>query len=171
MRKYVIRFLFYVSSFLFLIIFIFSIIAIRVEVPTGSMQNTIQVNQQLLVLKNRYVKGYNRGDIVVFYQDGTLLIKRLIGLPGETVRISKGTVFIDGKLLFESYLSSNCEEYDGTFYVPEDAYLFLGDNRADSFDSRQWDNPYVNKDKLWGKVIYYMYPKFEQIEEISYEPT
>lgn len=169
MKKIITRFLFYVSALILAVWFITSLIAFRVEVPTSSMQNTIQINQQLLVLKDKFVQQYNRGDIVVFEQDGTLLIKRLIGLPGETIRISKGTVFVDGELLFEEYLSSNSDEYDKTFYVPEGSYLFLGDNREESFDARFWDNPYVNKNDLWGKAIYYIYPKFEQIKEINYE--
>ena len=147
----------------------FSSLFFAVEVPTGSMENTIQVNQQLLILKDECVKKYNRGDIVVFEHDGELCIKRLIAFPGETVRVTKGTVFIDGKLLFEEYLSSNTEEYDGMFCVEEGSYFLLGDNRANSKDARLWNNPNVEASDIKGKAIYYIAPKIEKVKEAIYE--
>lgn len=146
-----------------------SALVFDVEVPTGSMENTIQVNQQLLVLKDKFVESYNRGDIVVFENDGELCIKRLIALPGETVRITNGTVFIDGKVLFEEYISSNTDEFDGTFYVEDDSYFFLGDNREISKDSRLWNNPCISAEQLKGKAIFYIAPKVERVMEVHYE--
>lgn len=133
------------------------------------MENTIQINQQLLILKDKYVKEYKRGDIVVFVHDGQLCIKRLIGLPGETIRITNGTVFVDGNLLFEDYISSNTSSYDGTFYVEEGTYFFLGDNRANSEDSRLWNNPCVDFENMQGKAICYIAPILECVSEVVYE--
>lgn len=133
-----------------------------VEVPTGSMLPNIQLDEKLLILQNKCVLQYKRGDIVVFHRENndTPLVKRLIGMPNETVDIRNGSVYIDGEPLIEDYLGSN-DEFTGTFYVPEDSYLFLGDNRSDSLDARYWDNPYVHKDYLEGKVIAHLYPKFK----------
>lgn len=168
MRRVCINIL-YVASIIFILTWLFLTIKYyRIDVPTSSMSNTIQCNQQLLVLKDKYVNSYKRGDIVVFCQDGELLIKRLIGLPGETIRISGGTVFVDGKLLFEDYISSNID-FDNTFYVPEGKYLFLGDNRAESFDSRQWAEPYISANMLRGKAVYFILPKVEKVLEVTYE--
>lgn len=158
----------FLAILLFLVYLGVNVTMIRVLVPTGSMLNTIQLNQVLLVEKDSFVKHYSRGDIVVFYEDGEIMIKRLIGLPGETVRIEQGTVFIDGQLLSEDYLGSNTSEYDGTFKVPKDNYFFLGDNRSISFDARLWKNPYVPKSSLLGKAVYYLYPTLEHIELPDY---
>ena len=168
MKKICINVLYMISIIFILAWLLLTIKYYRVDVPTGSMLNTIQCNQQLLILKDKYVKSYNRGDIVVFLQDNGLIIKRLIGLPGETIRISNGTVFVDGKLLFEDYLSSNTD-FDNTFYVPENKYLFLGDNRAESFDARQWAEPYVSANMLRGKAAYFILPKIAKVSEVTYE--
>ena len=169
MKNILQRIYFVISIIMIAACIVFQLSVFRVQVPTGSMLNTIQLNQQLLILKDSKVQQYHRGDIVVFKKDNTILIKRLIGLPGETVRIENGTVFINDKLLFEDYLSSNSTNYDGTFDVPEGKYLFLGDNRAESVDARRWSTPYVNEDDILGKAIYYIYPKVIKIESVVYE--
>ena len=85
-----------------------------------------------------------RGDIVVFEKDGSMLIKRIIGLPGEEVRIADdGTIFVDGKTLREEYVSFQREGQEQIFQVPEGCYLLLGDNRQHSYDARYWENPYI----------------------------
>lgn len=150
-----------VCTIVFLLYYL-GIIAYRVEVPTGSMLPDIQLNEQLLILRNTFVKSYLRGDVVVFHQEdeeGTSLVKRLIGLPGETVDVRDGTVFVDGEVLIEDYLGSN-DGWTGTFFIPEDCYLFLGDNRADSLDARYWEQPYIHQDLIEGKVIAHIYPVF-----------
>lgn len=95
-----------------------------------------------------------RGDIVVFKYPiddakglNTKFIKRIIGLPGETVEIKKGAVYINGEKLEEAYINGTWTvENDGfTFEVPEDQYLMLGDNRNNSSDARYW--PYIAVDE------------------------
>lgn len=161
-----------VISFLALLLLVayllINIFMLYVLVPTGSMLNTIPLNQILLVSKDKYVKSYQRGDIVVFYEDDELMIKRLIGLPGETVRIEKGTVFVDGQILFEEYLNSNTLACDGTFKIPDGCYFFLGDNRSISYDGRLWENAYVEKSSIVGKAIYFLFPKFGPITLPNY---
>ena len=148
--------------------FLTSFIIINATVPSGSMENTIQKGDRLFGSRLNYLfSDPKRGDIVVFRYPvnkavraaakeagvkvsksesaKTNYIKRIIGLPGETVEISKATVTItqaDGTsfVLEEPYLK---EEWivanDGiTFEVPEDCYLMMGDNRNNSSDSRYW---------------------------------
>jgi signal peptidase I len=92
-----------------------------------------------------------RGDLIVVEHDGKLLLKRLIGLPNETVSIQDGTVFINGSALDEPY-----EVVPATYTMEEvqldnDSYFILGDNRPDSIDSHQLGP--VNGDAIKGKAI------------------
>lgn len=142
----------------------------RIRVPTESMCNTIKPGDQFFVLRDFFVKQYSRGDIIVFKRSGdnTYLVKRLIGLPGEHVVIENGKVTIDGKELKEGYLGSMDESYSDEFDVPEDSYLFLGDNRDDSYDARYWSQPYVNKNRLYGKVVMRLLPSIKLIKGYNY---
>ena len=99
-------------------------------------------------------------DIVLFKNDefpGEILIKRLIGLPGDKIDIKNGVVYRNGEKLNEDYVKNN-EIYDGTFQVPDNKYFFLGDNRANSDDSRYWKNPYVDESYIEGKAKLRYYP-------------
>jgi len=123
-------------------------IIINARVPSGSMENTIMTGSRVLGTRFSYLfSDPQRGDIVVFKYpidqalgENTRYIKRIIGLPGETVEIKEGVVYIDGEALEEDYINGTwTEENDGyTFEVPEDCYLMLGDNRNNSNDARYW---------------------------------
>ncbi len=131
-----------------LALFIDNFIIINATVPSGSMEKTIMTGDRVLGLRFSYwFSDPKRGDIVVFKYpiddamgENTKFIKRIIGLPGETVEIKDGYVYIDGEKLEESYINGTWTvENDGfTFEVPEDEYLMLGDNRNNSSDSRYW---------------------------------
>ncbi len=123
-------------------------IIINATVPSGSMETTIMTGDRVLGLRFSYwFSDPKRGDIVVFKYpiddalgENTKFIKRIIGLPGETVEIKDGSVYINGEKLEEDYINGTWTvENDGyTFEVPEDKYLMLGDNRNNSSDSRYW---------------------------------
>ena len=82
-------------------------------------------------------------------EDGSLVIKRLIGYPGDTVELKDGRTYINGELLQERESPS----WDNmVFECGEDEYLFLGDNRAASFDARYWDNPFVSFSSIVSQV-------------------
>jgi signal peptidase I len=132
----------------------------KIEVPTGSMIPTIEEKEQFFVSRIYNTDKLKRGDIVVFFSKETnqRLVKRLIGLPGEEVVVDdKGTLYIDGQKIDEPYVK-NTSTKGGTFKVPENSFLFLGDNRANSKDSRYWANPYISKEDIEGKVRLRIYP-------------
>ena len=114
-----------------------------------------------------------RGDVIIFHypdDEEELYVKRIIGLPGEEVRIEEGKIYIDGSdtPLEESYLKEEWTVETGPFLfeVPEDCYLVLGDNRNDSWDARYWVNTYVAREKILGKgeLIYWPLSDFGKIE-------
>jgi signal peptidase I len=107
-----------------------------------SMEPNLENDQYLVVNKLGYrLHEPQRGDIVVFRDprsDGRKLIKRVIGLPGETVEIRSGQVFINGQLLDEPYIASQGRYTQQSTSVPEDEFFVLGDNRNNSSDSHNW---------------------------------
>lgn len=113
----------------------------RVRVDGFSMNPTLQNGEYILVNRLAYKAGQpNRGDIIVFRLPGDEsqdLIKRVIGLPGDTVRVSDGVVTINGAKLQEPYIAQN-PLYSDERVVPEGNLYVLGDNRNDSRDSHQW---------------------------------
>ena len=129
-------------------IFLTSFVIFNAYVPTASMENTIMTGDRLLGLRLSFaLRDPQRGEVVVFrypvddfFGVDTPYVKRIIGLPGETIKIEDGSVYTDGKKLEEPYLEEEWTwEADGMeFLIPEDSYFMLGDNRNDSFDSRFW---------------------------------
>jgi signal peptidase I len=132
----------------------------NILVPTGSMYPTISPGDRIVVLRIHNVENLKRGDIVVFYSDELkeVLVKRLIGLPGETVEINnEGKLKVNGTQISETYVVRG-DNKAASFKVPEGKYLFLGDNRIDSLDARYWKEPYISADKIRGRAVFIMYP-------------
>ena len=108
----------------------------------------------------------SRGDIIVFKTppeaavkcgEGGTFVKRLIGLPGETVEERNGQVYIDGRHLKEPYIQKGRRDNQtGKWTVPKGQYFFMGDNRAQSCDSRQWGS--VPRGNLIGTVFFVYWP-------------
>lgn len=132
----------------------------NVTVPTGSMIPTINKDDRFMVTRIYNTNNIERGDIIVFYSEELqkLLIKRAIGLPGDHVEINNGMVNINGQSIKEDYVKNNNNNYSGTFDVPEGKFLFLGDNRADSWDARRWINPYIDAYEIRGEARIRIYP-------------
>lgn len=116
-------------------------ISARVRVDGLSMVPTLQHGEYVLVSRLAYKTGEpQRGDIIVFslpMDESQDLIKRVIGLPGETISIHNGMVSINGDVLEESYIAQS-PIYNGEWAVSEGQLFVLGDNRNDSKDSHQW---------------------------------
>jgi len=143
-----------------IVLFLNRFIFILVTVPTGSMETTIMPGDRLYVNRLFNINDVKRGDILVFYSDemDARLVKRLIGLPGETVEINEdGEVFINGEKLEEPYVNRAKGEAQA-YKIPEGKYFFLGDNRPISVDARYWSNPYISKDKIIGKAAFRFFP-------------
>ncbi|MFC3748620.1 signal peptidase I [Paenibacillus sp. GCM10012306] len=139
-------------------LFLRTYVAEAMKVPTGSMIPTIQINDRLIVEKLLWMTSLEHGDIVVFYppvpgDEDKRYVKRLIGLPGDTVEIKEGALYRNGLKVDEPYLKEPMNYSFGPVTVPADHYFFLGDNRNISYDGHLWENPFVAKDKLIGKVI------------------
>lgn len=141
-------------------------------VPSGSMETTIMTGERIIGSRLAYKFGGDpgRGDIVIFdHKTGpgdkeTRLVKRIIGLPGETVEIRDNQLYIDGVLLDEPYLREAMDSEDYHFEVPDGCYLMLGDNRNYSADARYWPDPYVPEKKILAKVLFRYYPRIGKIE-------
>lgn len=144
-------------------------IIVNAVVPTGSMKNTIMPNDRLIAFRLSYLfSDPERYDIVVFKapdDESTLYVKRIIGLPGEKVNIIDGKVFIDDQEvpLSDDYIMEDMLGSFGPYTVPENSYFMLGDNRNDSQDSRYWENTFLPKENILGKVLFKYYPKIESL--------
>lgn len=141
---------------------------VNARVPTGSMIPTIMEGDRIIGNRLAYIHSDpERGDIVVFYypdNENEKYVKRIIGLPGETVNIVNGAVYIDGELLDESaYLTVVPYGSYGPYVVPEGHYFMMGDNRNSSWDSRFWDNTYVSRDKIIAKAEFCYYPSIHWV--------
>ena len=135
-------------------------------VPSGSMEPTVMTGDRVIGLRLAYMfSSPKRGDVIVFkYPDDRSVqyLKRIIGLPGEKVEIKDGKVYINDseEPLEEEYLTVVPTDNYGPYFVPEDSYFMLGDNRNNSKDSRYWKNTYVKKEDIVAKVLFGYYPKF-----------
>ena len=132
--------------FAVIVIILFQTVFMLSLIPSSSMEPTIEVNN--VVFSTRYdVKedDIERFDILVFIPPDNpdiTYIKRVIGLPGETIEVKDGKVYADGVELEDSFIKDSQNHVgDGVYEVPEGYYFFLGDNRNNSKDSRFWDNP------------------------------
>ncbi len=134
-------------------------VVFKAKIPSPSMVPTLNVGDNLFVTRVYNPEKLKRGDVVVFYSQerNEDMIKRLIGLPGDEVVISKGIVTVNGITLEEDYIGEQ-DEFIGTYNVPEDKYFFLGDNRLWSLDSRYWENPYIDESDITGKAQLKVYP-------------
>ena len=136
-------------------------------VPTGSMENTVPVGSRIIGFRLYYLfEEPQRGDIVIFkFPDDEKkdYLKRIIGLPGDTVDIVDGKVYINGseEPLDEPYLAEVPVGSYGPYVVPEDSYFMMGDNRNYSNDSRFWETTYVTRDELVAKAFIMYYPAFK----------
>lgn len=145
-------------------VFISNFIIVNAKIPSGSMENTIMPGDRILGNRLAYLNSDpERFDIIIFrYPDdeSQLFIKRVIGLPGETVEIRDGSIYINGsdEPLQDVNIKEPMEGSFGPYTVPEDCYFVMGDNRNNSKDSRYWENTFVTKDEILGKAFFKYWP-------------
>lgn len=133
----------------------------RYEVEGQSMEPNFHTAERVVVSRLNYMlSDPQRGDIIVFlHTSGKNLIKRVIGLPGETVTMRQGQVYIDEVPLDESYIEELCSAYacrDKAWTLGEDEYFVLGDNRNHSMDSHNFGP--IKRDQIIGKVLMRYWP-------------
>lgn len=139
-------------------------IIVNAVVPTSSMENTIMTGSRMIGLRLTYLfEEPQRGDVIVFkFPDNpkTIYVKRLIGLPGDKVEIIGGVTYVNDEPIVEPYLKETPRDQDwGPYYVPEDSYFVMGDNRNNSRDSRYWETTnYVPRKYLLGKALLVYWP-------------
>lgn len=149
----------------FLLAFVINrFVIFQVEVPSGSMETTIMTGDRVATLRLSYLfSDPKRGDIVVFlFPDDEKVdyIKRIIGVPGDTIEIKEGVLYINEEPYEENYLKDPMVKEDfGPISVPEESYFMMGDNRNTSADARVWKHKFVHADKIKGKAIF-KYPDF-----------
>ena len=178
-------------------VILLTFVVVNARIPSGSMEDTIMTGDRIIGYRLAYINSDpERYDIIVFkYPDdeSQLFIKRVIGLPGETVIVSEGQVYVypadidttayeDAELLEDPEMLDGCivtdqsflkeemlrYDMDGVFRVPEESYFVLGDNRNNSRDSRFWTNTYVAKKKIVGKAILRYWP-ITEIKLLGYD--
>jgi len=123
------------------------------RIRSWSMYPGLRPGEHVVTRAIRRSDGIRRGDVVVIDSTelGRRVVKRVVGLPGETVRIAPGGVTVDGRRLNEPY-PMIAGGPTGTFRVPSGAFLVLGDNRARSSDSRAWRQPYLPAAAIRGRL-------------------
>lgn len=143
-------------------------------VPTGSMINTIQEGDRIIASRLAYInEDPKRYDVIIFHypdDESQLFVKRIIGMPGETINIKNGIVYItdaNGNTAeARSDFITNCVPTGdfGPYTVPLGSYFVMGDNRNDSWDARYWNKKNVEKKKIIGKVKFRYFPNPSEIK-------
>ena len=172
--------IFWFFLIIFVVVFLIQgYVAERILVQGESMEPTLQNGDMLLIEKRTYAeKEPERYDVVVAISEATgtkqQYVKRIIGLPGETIKIKKGFVFINGEQL-EEPVSYDLIEDGGMarnkMELGDDEYFLLGDNRNESKDSRHVEVGIIKKEQIKGKVCLRILPlnKIGNIEKITNE--
>lgn len=135
------------------VIIIRTFIVTPVMVNGDSMYSTLKDNQLLLLKK--YDHSFERGEIIVFNYNNSKLVKRVIGMPGETIKYEDGNLYINDNLIEDEFSKITKDyEYEGT--IPENHYFVLGDNRNYSLDSRIIGP--IKKDDIVGATSFSLWP-------------
>lgn len=176
--------------------FINMFVLINAVVPTGSMEKTIPTGSRMIGLRLAYTFSEpERGDIIIFpnpFDSEEDYVKRIIGLPGETVVIDDCQVYIydaKGQLKYgpleEPYINGTWTVDAGKtyeFHVPEGSYFVLGDNRNNSYDTIEWsgkvknsngeyseDIIYIKEDQILGQALFTYWDSFDIFDDVSYD--
>ncbi|MGF1470713.1 MAG: signal peptidase I [Rubrobacteraceae bacterium] len=150
-----------VVAFVLVFGFVRPVVAATFSIPSESMVPNLEVGDRVLANKLAYdLSDVRRGDIVVFEspESGEVLIKRAIGLPGDTLEIRQGSLYLNDERQEEDYLDGNTRRQApfGPTTVPEDHFFAMGDNRSSSYDSRYYGP--VPEENLIGEALVRYWP-------------
>lgn len=149
----------YIKEMIPYIIIVLIVVLIRtffitpVRVVGSSMYPSLKDGN--IILLKKYDKNYERFEVVVFYRNNERLIKRIIGLPGETVEYKDNNLYINDVLFEDIKLNTITTSFD-KIKIPNDSYFVLGDNRIDSLDSRIIGP--ISKDDIIGTSSFSLFP-------------
>lgn len=173
--KEVLDWILYIGIVLILSWLIVTFVGVRTVVDGQSMEPTLQDGNNLIVDKLSYrFRDPKRCEIIVFpykYEENTYYIKRIIGLPGETVQVKNGEVYIDGEILGEDYGAEAMEDAgiaSDPIELGTDEYFVLGDNRNHSSDSRDPSVGVLRREDLIGRAWIRIYP-FDEMGFVVHE--
>ena len=156
----------YLLAVLIVTYFVIEYIGQRTVVKGSSMETTLSDQDNLIVDKITYrLRDPERFDIIVFpylYEEDTYYIKRIIGLPGETIQIDlSGHIYVNGEILSESYGAEVIKDPGNAMkpiILAEDEYFVLGDNRNHSTDSRESAVSNIKRDDIMGRAFLRIWP-------------
>lgn len=151
---------------LIIIVFLIAIYIVGLQSVVGSSMEPTLNNNDILILDKIFFKFTNlkRNDIIVFYsEDNKYLIKRIIGLPGESIEYKNNQLYVNGIVVEEKYLQGvDTKDFNilqiGYDKIPDDMYFVLGDNRSNSKDSRDISIGLISKKDIIGKVKFRIWP-------------
>ena len=162
-REFILDFIKLIIVIVIILVLMIYVVSVT-QVVGNSMSSTMENGDVLILNKIKYrFSEIRRGDIISLeYEDTKYLIKRVIGLPGDTISIQNNKVYINGEVYIENYLEEGLiyDDFEltslGYQKIPDDMYFVLGDNREDSLDSREIG--LISKDEVIGKVSFRIWP-------------
>lgn len=161
-RSGVLRFILDILETLILSVILFAVInavSARIRVDGSSMEPTLHTGEFVIVNKLSYKLGSPQiGDVIVFHFPRDIeqeYIKRVIGLPGDTVEVKNGRVYVNSQPLKEDYIAAS-PSYERSWQVPPNSLFVLGDNRNNSSDSHNWGP--VPENYVVGKAVFVYWP-------------
>ena len=145
-----------------------SFVILSAIVPSVSMADTLEKGSLLVASRLAYLSSSpERGDIIIFSHpeiDARDVVKRVIAVPGDTVEIVDGRVYINGTVLHEPYVKEYSSDFMEELSVPEECYFVLGDNRKQSVDSRELDSKFVRIDDIHAKALFTLLPEIKSLD-------
>lgn len=143
-------------------LFVVTLIAQPITVLGSSMENTLHDKELMIVTKFEYILGEpERFDVVICRYPGrgsTNFVKRIVGIPGDTVAVFGGTLYVNGEAVEEDYIDYRADYVQPEITVEEGHYFVLGDNRASSNDSHIGSVGQLTRDQIVGKVRFIVWP-------------